>query len=57
MAKYPHTLAAGAVIMKAANGQASITITIPAPTDIYRIHFRGGWNKGIAKVCTYRQLR
>ena len=39
------------MITKAADGQASIRITLPAPTDIYRIHFRGAWNKGVAKVC------
>lgn len=43
---------AGAYI-KAAGGLAALNITLPGPTDLYRLYFRGSWNKGSAKVSMY----
>uniref|UniRef100_A0A383VQX7 F5/8 type C domain-containing protein n=1 Tax=Tetradesmus obliquus TaxID=3088 RepID=A0A383VQX7_TETOB len=45
----------GAWIAKAANGIASISVTLPQPTDIYRFYFRGSWNKGVARLVIQQQ--
>jgi hypothetical protein len=45
---------AGAVI-RAASRIASISITLPKPTDIYRFYFRGSWNRGVARLVVQQQ--